>query len=49
MKISSRRVGEIGLYMKVDLHSYLPINPQKQYLLTKKVKRDKRLEVPFNL
>lgn len=30
----SSRVAEVGPYHKVNLHSYLPINPQKRYLLT---------------
>ena len=41
----SSRVAEVGPYHKVDLHSYLPINPQKRYLLTKKVKEE-GLEIP---
>ena len=36
----SSRVAEVGPYHKVNLHSYLPINPQKRYVLTKKVKEE---------
>ena len=39
------RVEEVGPYCKVDLHSYLPINPHKRYLLTKNVKEE-GLEIP---
>ena len=41
----SSRVAEVGPYCKVDLHSYLPINPHKRYLLTKNVKEE-GLEIP---
>ena len=45
IEIGSRWQKYVHLYYKVNLHSYLPINPQKRYLLTKKVKQE-GIEVP---
>ena len=45
LKEISAKVAEVGPYYKVDLQLYLPTNPQKRYLLTKKLKEE-GIEVP---